>query len=148
MTDPANEPSSPEAPPPPPPSEPPKKRRWWQRWRLILAIIIVTPVLLLTLYTVITLMWSYSEGERAGTLQKFSRKGWVCKTWEGELMQPTAPGVAPTIWYFTVRHADVARQVSLGLGQRVVIYYKEHPGVPTSCFGDTRYFVDSLRIVR
>jgi hypothetical protein len=147
MTDPANAPSSSDA-PPPPPSEPPKRRRWWHRWRLILTIVVVAPVLVLALYTLLTLAWSYSEGERAGTLQKFSRKGWVCKTWEGELMQPTAPGVAPTIWYFTVRHEDVARQVSLGLGRQVVIYYKEHPGVPTSCFGDTRYFVDSLRIVR
>jgi len=125
---------------------PPKRRRWWHHWKLILASVFVTPVLLFAAYAFIVLNWSYSEGERAGTLQKFSRKGWVCKTWEGELMQPTAPGVAPTVWDFTVRDDETARRVNFGLGKRVVLLYKEHRGVPTSCFGETRYFVDGVRV--
>ena len=142
------------SPPPAPPEEatapPPAPAPWWRRhrWKLIVAAVLLTPVLCFALYSVVALSWSYSEGQRAGTLLKFSKKGWVCKTWEGELMQPTAPGVAPTIWYFTVRDGDVARQVSLGVGRQVVLYYQEHRGVPTACFGDTRYFVDSLRITR
>ena len=86
--------------PPEPPAEepvaemeaPPRARRpWYQRWKLILALILVSPVFIMALYTVMALNWSYSEGDRAGTLVKFSKKGWLCKTWEGELMQPTAP---------------------------------------------------------
>jgi len=127
---------------------PVRERHWWHRWRLILAGVLATPVLLFALYTVVALKWSYSDGQRAGTLTKFSRKGWVCKTWEGELMQPTAPGVAPTLWNFTVRDDEVARRVNIGLGKHVVLFYKEHPGVPSSCFGDTRYFVDGIRLER
>jgi hypothetical protein len=131
---------------PPPAPQPPK--RWWHHWRAILIGIVLTPVLLFAAYTFIVMNWSYSDGERAGTLQKFSRKGWLCKTWEGELMQPTAPGVAPTVWYFTVRDAETARRVEAGLGARIVLHYKEHKGVPTTCFGDTPYWVDRIRTER
>jgi len=124
------------------------RKRWWHHWRVILALLVVTPVVLFMLYTAIAVNWSYSEGERAGTLQKFSRKGWLCKTWEGELMQPTAPGVAPTIWDFTVRDEVTARGIESGLGRRVVLHYREHRGIPSSCFGDTRYWVDRVRIER
>lgn len=127
---------------------PPAHRRWWHHWRLILSGLLVAPALGFALYTLVALHWSYSEGQRAGTLQKFSRKGWICKTWEGELMQPTAPGVAPTIWTFTVRDDEVARRVNLGLGKHIVLFYKEHRGVPTSCFGDTGYYVDNARLER
>jgi len=138
---------------PPAPSEgapaaTPPRRRWWSHWKLILAGIVVTPIAIAALFTFTALQWSYSEGQRAGTLQKFSRKGWICKTWEGELMQPTAPGAAPTVWTFTVRDEEIARRVNLGLGKHVVLFYKEHKGVPTSCFGDTPYFVDNIRLER
>jgi len=143
MTDPtAGEPPPEEALPPPVP------RRWWRRWKLILALLLLTPVLLVALYTVTVLSWSYSEGQRAGYLQKFSKKGWLCKTWEGELALSTVPGVAPTMWDFTVRKEATARQINLALGRRVLLYYQEHRGVPTSCFGDTSYFVDSVKIVQ
>jgi hypothetical protein len=128
------------------PPAPPPHKRWWQHWRGILVGLVVTPVLLFAAYTFIVVQWSYSDGDRAGTLQKFSRKGWLCKTWEGELMQPTAPGVAPTIWHFTVRDDSTATRVKAGLGERIVLHYREHRGVPTTCFGDTRYWVDSIRI--
>jgi hypothetical protein len=98
------------------------------------------------LFVFIALNWSYSEGERAGTLTKFSRKGWICKTWEGELLQPTAPGVAPTIWLFTVRDDSTAALVNRGLGKRVVLQYQEHRGVPSKCFGETSYYVRGIRV--
>jgi hypothetical protein len=126
----------------------PPRRPWWRRWKLILGIVILTPILLFVLYTVSALNWAYSEGERAGYIQKFSKKGWFCKTWEGELALSTVPGVAPTIWPFTVRKEATARQINLALGRRVVMYYQEHRGIPSKCFGETDYFVDSVRIVK
>ena len=122
------------------------KKRWWHRWKLIVTGVLVAPVLLFVLYTWGALSFSYSEGDRAGTLQKFSKKGWMCKTWEGELMQPTAPGVAPTIWHFSVRNDSLAQAINAGLGKRVVLQYEEHRGVPTDCFGETDYYVTGIRI--
>jgi hypothetical protein len=150
MTDPTGTPEpAPEQPAPaPPPAAPPPRRRWWHRWKLILVFVIVTPILLFALYTVSVLNWAYSEGERAGYIQKFSKKGWFCKTWEGELALATVPGVAPTLWDFTVRNEATARQINLALGRRVVAYYQEHRGIPSRCFGETNYFVDSVRIVK
>lgn len=133
--------------PEPPSAIPPVRRRWWHRWKLWLAVLLALPVVLFALYTVGALSWSYSEGQRAGYLQKFSRKGWFCKTWEGELALTTVPGVAPTLWSFTVRRDETARQVNIALGRRVVVYYREHRGIPSTCFGETSYFVDSIRIV-
>jgi len=111
------------------------------------AAVIVVPILAFTLYTATVLTWSYSEGDRSGVLQKFSRKGWVCKTWEGEIAMSTVPGVAPTIWEFTVRDDEVAKRVNEAIGERVVIHYSEHFGVPTSCFGNTRYFVNAVKVL-
>ncbi|MGH7688826.1 MAG: hypothetical protein ACREN3_04400 [Gemmatimonadaceae bacterium] len=128
------------------PPAPPSRKRWWQHWRGILAVIVATPVLGFALYTFTAVQWSYSTGDHAGTLQKFSRQGWLCKTWEGELMQPTAPGVAPTIWHFTVRNDSTATLVMAGLGKHIVLHYREHRGVPTSCFGDTQFWVDRIQI--
>jgi hypothetical protein len=92
----------------------------------------------------LSLNWSYSEGERAGVLQKFSRKGWICKTDEGELAMYIVAGVAPQIWEFTVREPGLAEQMYHNVGRRVQLHYTEHKGVPSSCFGDTRYFVDRV----
>jgi hypothetical protein len=133
--------------PEPPSALPPSRRRWWHRWKLWLGVLLALPVVLFALYTVGALTWTYSEGQRAGYLQKFSRKGWLCKTWEGELVQPTAPGVAPDVWYFTVRKDAAARQINLALGRKIVAFYEEHRGIPSTCFGETSYFVDSIRIV-
>lgn len=117
-----------------------------RRFLLIGLAVFLVPLLLFSLYAGLTLKWSYSTGVRAGILQKFSDKGWVCKTWEGELAMTTVPGVAPTLWSFTVRDASVAKQVGAALGKRVVLHYREHRGVPTQCFGDTPYFVDSIAV--
>lgn len=149
MSDPTSPPEvPPDAVPGPEPEAPPPRRRWWHRWRLILSLLVAVPLLLFALYTWSALTWSYSTGERAGYIQKFSKKGWVCKTWEGELALSTVPGVAPTMWYFTVRNEGTARQVSIATGRRVIVYYREHKGIPSSCFGDTSYFADSIRIVK
>jgi hypothetical protein len=120
------------------PSKP--RRRLW----LILLGLVTLPLLLFTLYVGSALRWSYSDGERAGVLQKFSRRGWVCKTYEGELAMSVVPGVAPTIWEFSVRDETVVPKLSAALGRRVVLHYTQHPGLPTSCFGYTDYFVDSV----
>jgi hypothetical protein len=119
-----------------------------RRKLLLIAIgIMVLPVLIFSLYAGLTLKWAYSTGVRSGILQKVSEKGWLCKTWEGELAMTTVPGVAPTIWAFTVRDNTVAKQIETALGKRVVLHYREHRGVPSKCFGDTQYFVDSVAVV-
>ena len=90
---------------------------------------------------------SYSDGDRVGYLQKLSRKGWVCKTYEGELAMTTVPGVAPTLWTFSVWNEDVAKKLDGQMGKRVVLHYRELRYVPTTCFGETNYFVDRAAIV-
>jgi hypothetical protein len=113
--------------------------------RRLIALLILLAALLAA-YTALVLNVSYSDGERAGVLQKFSRKGWVCKTWEGELAMTTVPGVAPILWSFSVRDDGVAEQVRQAIGRWVVVHYQEHRGVPTSCFGETPYFVDAIKV--
>lgn len=110
----------------------------------MVAALFLVPVLLFSLYVWTALTWAYSDGDRAGTLYKFSHRGWLCKTWEGEL-NLTPGAAAPTIWYFTVRDEAVAKRINTHLGEEVVLHYGEHRGVPTSCFGDTRYYVDAVR---
>jgi hypothetical protein len=117
-------------------------RRGW----LIAAGVVIAVAALVALYLLAVLSWSYSEGERAGVLQKFSRKGWLCKTYEGELALFIVPGVAPTIWYFTVRDDGLVPQLEGMVGRRIVLHYEEHRGIPTRCFGDTNHFVTRARI--
>ena len=99
------------------------------RWRTILVAAVVIPLLLLSFYTWLALHWDYSEGNRSGTLQKFSRKGWLCKTYEGELWQSVVTNVAPTIWFFTVREDGVARSLDTMVGRTVRVHYTEHRGI-------------------
>jgi hypothetical protein len=115
---------------------PARRRRRWP-WILLLLVLALPAA-----YTWFTLTWSYSDGERVGVLQKLSRKGWLCKTYEGEIAMYVVGGVAPQIWSFTVRDPQVAAGLNRWLGQRVRLHYDEHRGVPSSCFGDTVYFVD------
>ena len=110
------------------------------------ALVLLT-IVGMVLYTFMTLSWSYSDGDRSGVLQKFSRKGWICKTYEGELALSFTPGLAPTLWNFSVRDEAVANKVKEAEGKRVVVHYREHRGVPTDCFGETPYFVDDIRLV-
>lgn len=93
-------------------------------------------------------MWSYSEGERAGVLQKFSKRGWICKTYEGELALYVVGGVAPQIWYFSTRDEELAKKLFDAVGQKIQLHYKEHRGLPSSCLADTPYFAESFTIDR
>ncbi len=99
------------------------------------------------LYTITALKWSYSSGERAGYVQKFSKKGWVCKTWEGELVMVSVPGTMSEKFVFSVRNDAVAEQISKAAGKKVVLLYEQHKGIPTSCFGETEYFITEVRII-
>ena len=123
--------------------EPPRRRRHWLRNAFL--IVFVVPLILLALWTWITLSYTYSEGDRAGYLQKFSQKGWLCKTWEGELTLVNVPGAMPEIFYFSVRDDRVAEQLTRQMGNRVSLTYEEHKGIPTSCFGETDYFITAVR---
>ena len=109
-----------------------------------LVFILAGAVALFALYIYIALNWSYSTGERAGFLQKVSNKGWICKTWEGELSLVAMPGAAPEKFFFTVRDEAIAQKVSAAAGKRVTLNYEQHKGLPTTCFGDTDYFVVGL----
>ena len=125
-----------------------RKGRGLKSWLLIIgALIVVLPITAMFLWSVIALNYSYSNGDRAGYVQKFSKKGWVCKTWEGNLSMINIPGAAPEQWNFTVRDDSVAQIISGYMGKQVSLHYTEHSGVPTSCFGETRYYVTGVRLV-
>jgi hypothetical protein len=112
-----------------------------------LVILILLPAIIFTLWALITLNYTYSRGERAGFLQKVSQRGWLCKTWEGELQVAAIPGSAPEKFLFTTRSDSIASELNKLAGQRVVLNYEQHKGVPGSCFGDTEYFVNGVRPV-
>lgn len=111
----------------------------------ILSAVILSPLLVFVLWAVITLSYTYSSGERGGILQKLSKRGWICKTWEGELLMSAVPGSAPEKFLFTVRSDSIADEINRLSGRRVVLDYEQHRGVPTACFGDTEYFVNGVR---
>ncbi len=112
--------------------------------RLVLALVALLAVV--AAYFWGALSWSYSSGDRAGWVQKLSKKGWICKTWEGELALVSLPGSTPEKFYFTIWDEAVARQVSQVMGKRVALHYDEKVGLPTSCFGDTRYYVSRVTL--
>jgi hypothetical protein len=111
------------------------------------AWIVIIPLVLFALYTWASLSWVYSSGERAGYVQKFSNKGYVCKTWEGEIVLVSMPGTQAEKFVFTVKDDAVAKKVNDSLGKRVKIVYEEHKGIPTSCFGETSYFVKDISVL-
>ncbi len=116
------------------------------RWGLRLFLLFVAlPVALFALWTLVSLQFSYSEGDRTGYAQKLSRRGWVCKTWEGELAISNVPGQAAEIFRYSVRDDAVVRQIQALQGQRVTLTYAQHVGVPTSCFGETQYYATAVR---
>lgn len=119
-----------------------KIKKWLVR---ILLILIIVPTLLFAAYVTFTLKFVYARGQRAGYLQKVSQKGWVFKTWEGELAMVNLPGAMPEIFYFTVRDPELAKNVSGHVGQRVSIHYDQHRGIPGTWFGDTQYFVTDIQ---
>jgi lysophospholipid acyltransferase (LPLAT)-like uncharacterized protein len=122
-----------------------KRKFRWKRW---LVAIGVTPLLLFILYTLFVLNWSYSHGERAGYVQKFSKKGFIVKTWEGELAMVNIPGSMTEKFYFTVRDDSVAAAINATLGRQVVLHYDQHIGIPSKIFGETEFFVIRVRLVQ
>ena len=118
-----------------------------RRLRNYLLLLLVIAIAGVALYLLLATRWSYSAGERAGYVQKFSKKGWVCKTWEGEIAMANLPGAMPELFAFTVRDEKVAAQINASLGARVVLGYEQHLGLP-SCFGETQYWVTSVRPVQ
>jgi hypothetical protein len=112
----------------------------------ILGIVLV-PVAVFIAYTWITLHWSFSKGERVGYIQKLSKSGWICKTWEGEMAMVTMPGAIPDKFLFSVRDEKVAELINKFAGKRVSLVYEQHKGVPTSCFGDTEYFIVDAKAI-
>ena len=122
-------------------------RKHRRRWPWVLGGIVLLPVLLITLWTVITLTYTYSKGERAGYIQKLSQKGWICKTWEGELAMVNVPGAMQERFPFTVRSDSLAAVMNGMMGSQVSLTYDEHRGLPGSCFGETNYYVTAARPV-
>lgn len=117
---------------------------WWMRWVVALAGLVVAG---LALYIWAALSWSYAAGERAGYVQKLSKKGWICKTWEGELAMVSMPGTATEKFLFTVRDDSVVERINQVMGKRVSLHYEQHKGLPTTCFGETEHFVTDVKVV-
>ena len=115
-----------------------------KRWAWLTLLIAVAA---LALYVLLELNWSYSTGERAGWIQKFSRKGWLCKTWEGEMAMVSMPGTLPEKFDFTVWDAAVVAQINASMGRRVALSYEQKKGLPSACFGDTEYWVTAVRVL-
>jgi hypothetical protein len=116
-------------------------KRRFLLWTLAVAVMVPA------VYFLFVFNWSYSEGERAGWVQKFSSKGWFCKTWEGEMAMVSLPGSTVEKFYFTVWDDKVAEKVTQVMGKRVSITYAQKVGIPSSCFGDTRYYVTDVVVV-
>jgi hypothetical protein len=138
--------------PAPRPEEPQKEyleprrsflRRHWGK--VTIAALVLVPALVFTIWAGVALSYSYSSGERVGYVQKLSRKGWLCKTWEGELQLSNIPGSAPILFQFSIRSDSLARAIEALAGRQVSLHYEQHPGVPSSCFGETEYFVTGVR---
>jgi hypothetical protein len=113
--------------------------------RVLIGLLLI--VALVAAYFWATLTWSYSAGERAGWVQKLSRKGWICKTWEGEMAMVSMPGAATEKFAFTVRENDVVEQINKLMGRRVALHYEQKVGLPSSCFGETRHYVTKVTVV-
>jgi hypothetical protein len=112
----------------------------------VLAGLVLLLVLLAAGFTWVSLHWSYSDGERSGYLLNFSHKGWVCKTWEGELALVTLPGTVAEKFHFSVRDAQVAGVLAPNIGKRISVHYEQRKWIPSSCFGDTEFFVTAAQV--
>jgi hypothetical protein len=132
-----------ETPAPPVPVK--KKKR--NKVLIALFILLLIPAVIIALWIWVALGYTYASGERAGYIQKISKKGWVCKTWEGELAMANLPGTMPQIFAFTVRNDSVAEILEKNIGKQVSITYEQHRGIPTTCFGETEYFVTRVQRV-
>jgi hypothetical protein len=138
----ADTPETPEPSDTPPAPVPVKKNH--RKLLTVLIVLILIPVVIVSLWIWVALGYTYASGERAGYVQKISKKGWICKTWEGELAMANLPGTMPQIFSFTVRNDSIANVIEQNAGKQVSLTYDQHRGVPTSCFGDTEYFVTGV----
>lgn len=131
-----------------PAAAPPRRSFGRRHWgKLTLLAFIGIPAVVFAVWVAIGSAFVYSTGERAGFVQKISKKGWVCKTWEGEMAISTIPGSMPLLWAFSVRDDSIANAIEATNGKRVVLEYEEKPWLPTTCFGETKYFVRGVRVV-
>ena len=129
-------------------SPPPRKSFLKRHWgKLLLGAILVVPAIALTVWSFIAMSFAYSSGERVGYIQKFSEKGWICKTYEGEIAMVNLPGQIANTFQFSVRDDSVAALINSAQGKRVALSYEQHKGIPTSCFGETEYFVTKVEPV-
>jgi hypothetical protein len=134
----ADTPETSEAPVAPAPAPVKKKRN---KILIVLLVLILLPAVVFALWVWVALGYTYSTGERAGYVQKISKKGWLCKTWEGEIAMANLPGTMPQIFSFTVRNDSIAHLIEQNAGKQLSLTYEQHRGVPTTCFGETEYFV-------
>ena len=144
----ADTPDSPDTPvdtPAPVPAAPVKKKR--NKVLIALLILLLIPAVIIALWIWVAVGYTYASGERAGYVQKISKKGWICKTWEGELAMANLPGTMPQIFNFTVRKDSVAHVLERNIGKQVSLTYEQHRGIPTTCFGETEYFVTRVNRV-
>jgi hypothetical protein len=122
-----------------PPVPAPKKKH--HRLAVFISLLILIPAVVIALWIWVALGYSYASGERAGYVQKISKKGWLCKTWEGELAMANLPGTMPQIFTFSVRNDSIAKVIEQNIGKQVSLTYEQHKGIPTTCFGETEYFI-------
>ena len=138
----ADTPDTSDAPAPATPAPVKKKHR---KWFVVLFAVLLVPIVIVALWVWVSLGYAYSLGERAEYVQKISKKGWICKTWEGELAMANLPGTMPQIFAFTVRNDSIAKVIEQNAGKQISLSYDQHRGVPTTCFGETEYFVTGVR---
>jgi len=139
----ADTPDTMETPPPPAAPVPVKKKR--NKALIALLVLLLVPAVIIALWIWVALGYTYASGERAGYVQKISKKGWICKTWEGELAMANLPGTMPQIFSFTVRNDSIANVLEKNIGKQVSLTYDQHRGIPTTCFGETEYFVTRVQ---
>src|ERR1700693_185923 len=144
----ADTPDTPDTPdtldtPAPPVTPVPVKKKHRKVFIFLFALLLI-PIVIVALWIWVSLGYTYSSGERAGYVQKISKKGWICKTWEGELAMANLPGTMPQIFAFTVRNDSIAKVIEQNAGKQVSLTYDQHRGVPTTCFGEAEYFVTGV----
>ena len=139
IPDPSAAPAAPVA-----PASPVPVKRKHRKVLVVLLLIVLIPIVVVSLWAWVALGYTYALGERAGYVQKISKKGWICKTWEGELAMANLPGTMPQIFTFTVRSDSIANVLERNAGKQVSLTYEQHRGIPTSCFGETEYFITGV----
>lgn len=129
-------------------NEPTMKRRARSSgilWKVLLVALLIFGIFFYWRY-----FYTYSSGIRVGLLQKFSHKGALFKTYEGELILSSITSnnnvaLASEKFYFSVNHSATADKLMHSQGRYVTLYYKQKNGT-LSWRGDTPYIVDSVEV--